>query len=280
MKLLTVRFIKIFAVLFIFGFINATATAQQTDPTWTFIGRSGTRLNALIGSGTKLIAGHNDGIFVSVDDGQSWTASNNGLPSAITIFSLVSLNNNIFAATDKGVWKSDNDAQSWSDANAGILNNQTVQALYVYGANVFAGASRDATANNTGKVFRSANLGQMWSEVSNGIPQPFSFVTGFASIGNTIFAKIDSQLFRSGDNGNTWSQTKPPSQYLYAFSYISTSGPVIFAQGRYSDDKLQTYSATWTSSDLGDSWNLKGGGLSFTSPGSDYLYHFPINIMQ
>ena len=74
MKLLTVRFIKIFAALFIFGFINATATAQQTDTTWTAIGHPDKRLNALIGSGTKLIAGNNDGIFVSADDGQSWTA--------------------------------------------------------------------------------------------------------------------------------------------------------------------------------------------------------------
>ena len=60
MKLLTVSFIKIFVVLVIFGFLNTTATAQQTDPTWTAIGHPATRLNTLIGSGAKLIAGNID----------------------------------------------------------------------------------------------------------------------------------------------------------------------------------------------------------------------------
>ena len=208
----------------------------------------------MIGSGTKLIAGNNDGIFVSADDGQSWIASNNGLPSAITVLALVSLNNNIFAATDKGIWKSDNDAQSWSDANAGIINNQTVWALYVYGASIFASTSSNTNYYNTGKVIRSSNLGQNWSEVNSGLPQSFSSARSFASIANTIFVLIDGELFRSNDNGNTWLKTNTPPTLL-RFNFIATSGPVIFAVGTDHPDP-RFWSASWTSSDFGDSWNL------------------------
>lgn len=162
MKFLTFRFTKILVVLFVFAFMNAKATAQQPAVSWSEIVHPPAYLNTLIASGSNLIAGTEAGIYVSTNEGQSWTARNNGLPENIKIRALVRVNSNIFAATDKGVWSSVNEAQSWSDANGGILHNQSVLTLYVQQAMIFAGTESNSSAGiSSGKVFRTSNLGQV-----------------------------------------------------------------------------------------------------------------------
>lgn len=272
----TVNLIIWFALL-VFAGANALAQSSPITIAWNSIPHPAAKLNTLIGYRSKLIAGNADGIFVSADDGQTWVAQNNGLPSPIQIYQLVSVNNLIFAATDKGIWKSDDEAQSWSDAGAGVLTDRTVQTLHVLGANIFAGTSSGAS-NGSGKIMLSSDFGQSWKDVSAGLPV-FDSVLSFSSIGNTILAIIDGRIFKSSDNGSSWREggRVGPQARLET---IATSGPIMYAIGTYVPG-TRTYAAQWSSSDLGESWKLSGdSGGPFLLPkyynlvvsGSDFLY--------
>lgn len=256
--MLSVRKVNLIFLLATLVFAGANASAQPTPIAFNSIPHPAAKLNTLIGYGSKLIAGNADGVFVSADNGQTWVVQNNGLPSPLQVYQLVTLNNLIFAATDKGIWKSDNEAHSWNDAGAGVLTNQAVSALYILGENIFAGTS---SGDASGKVMRSSDYGQSWKDVSAGLPA-VNYIPGFSSVGNTILISFGSQLFKSNDYGNSWRRSS--SLGLRA---IATSGPIIFAIGEYVP-AVRTYAARWSSSDLGDSWKLiedRGGSFLFPS---------------
>ena len=242
----TVNLILGFAAILV---LAGNASAQPTPIAFNSIPHPAAKLNALIGYRSKLIAGNADGIFVSADNGQTWVAQNNRLPSPIQVFELVTLNNLIFAATDKGLWKSDNEAQSWSDATPITLTNQTFKALHIMGSNIFAGTS---TSNYTGKIMLSSDFGQSWIDVtpagSSGLSL-YEQVVNFSSVGNTIFALSGNQrLYKSSDNGKSWRVISGWPNIA-----IATSGPIMYATGiRYAT--TGRYALRLSSTDLGDSW--------------------------
>ncbi len=267
MKFLTFRFTKTLVVIFVFAFMNVKATAQQPAVSWNEIVHPPAYLNTLIASGSNLIAGTETGIYVSINDGQSWTGSNNGLPPNIKINSLVRLSNNIFAATDQGVWLSVDEAQSWSDANGGILHNQSVFTLFVHGVSIFAGTGNRFTSS---RIYRTFNQGKSWNEVNTGLTENTG-TANFAAIVDTIFL-LSGGLYRSTNNGNTWSSTNLPTDSS-SIQQIETSGSVIFAIGtrKSGSPYFENAFGVWTSPDEGKTWKLVtilSGGLGGGSFGN------------
>lgn len=64
-----------------------------------------TTVNAFAQSGSSLFAGTSNGVFISINQGQSWTAVSDGLP-ATSIFSLAVSGTNLYAGTaGKGVYR-------------------------------------------------------------------------------------------------------------------------------------------------------------------------------
>ena len=55
-------------------------------------------------SGTNLFAGTGDGVFLSTDNGTSWTQASTGLTSTL-VSALAVSGTNLFAGTDGGVWR-------------------------------------------------------------------------------------------------------------------------------------------------------------------------------
>ncbi|MCL5738691.1 MAG: hypothetical protein M1303_08670, partial [Bacteroidetes bacterium] len=81
---------------------------------------AGRYVNALAISDTDLFAGTEDGgVFRSMNNGASWTASNNGL-RATSVNAFVVSGTNLFAGTDSGVFLSTNNGTSWIAVNTGF----------------------------------------------------------------------------------------------------------------------------------------------------------------
>src|SRR5712692_9817374 len=74
-------------------------------------------------SGTNLFAGTYDGgVFLSTNNGTSWTAVNTGLTNTIVNVLAVS-GTNLFAGTiGGGVFRSTNDGTSWTAVDTGLTN--------------------------------------------------------------------------------------------------------------------------------------------------------------
>jgi uncharacterized protein (TIGR03437 family) len=264
MKFLTFRFTKIFFILFVFAFMNAKATAQQPAVTWNKIVYPSASIYSIMESGANLIVSTDTGIYISSDNGQSWKASNTGLPGNVAAGKLVRLNNYIFAATSYGIWASVNEGQSWNDANAGILNNQFILKLEVFGSTIFAvtGSITNGVSSN-GKIYRSTNFGQSWSESTTGLTTDILSTPStlrLYMVGTTVFAVTElyigggyyrGKIFRSSNLGQSWNDasTGLPENFSYATDFTESSN-TIFA---VVDQKL------YQSTNTGVNWSLTIG---------------------
>jgi ligand-binding sensor domain-containing protein len=229
---------------FLFLSLSNVSTAQWQDTNGP---SGGNVVYSLAISGTNIFAGTWNGVFLSTDNGNSWTAMNTGIPPNTYIFSLAVSGTNIFAGTDgSGIFLSTNNGNSWVAMNTG-LTNLTVRALAVSGNNIFAGTQGDG-------VFISSNNGGSWSAVNSGFPT--LDIRSFAVSGTNIFAgTFYSGVFLTQTNGNNWTGINNglPS-YTYVPS-LAINGTNIFAG---------TYNGLFVSSNNGSSWTKLNNGMSDT----------------
>ncbi len=113
------------------GLHSAHAQWVQTN------GPYGGYINCFTVSGTNLFAGTSGGVFLSTNNGTSWTAVNNGLTNT-DVRALAVSGTNLFAGTSGGVFLSTNNGTSWTAVNTGLTNTH-VRSLAVSGTNLFAG---------------------------------------------------------------------------------------------------------------------------------------------
>lgn len=159
----------------------------------------------------KLYAGaYWGGVFVSSDDGTTWTQMNNGLSGSV---SAIAVNGNILlAGTGSGVFRSSDNGNSWIPVNSG-LNSQGVTSFVVVGSTIFAGTN--------GGIFKTTNNGTLWTQVSYGETRTL------AVYGSVIFAGTYYGAIISSDQGSTWTEiSEGLTRPVNAFSF---SGNKVFA---------------------------------------------------
>ncbi|MDZ4204936.1 MAG: hypothetical protein U1C46_08975, partial [Bacteroidales bacterium] len=98
-------------------------------------GPEGGHIYSLATDGTNIFAGTVDGIYLSTNNGNSWTAVNNGLTNP-HVYAIAISGNNIFAGTPANVYLSTNNGNSWTAVNTG-LPNAYIYALAISGNNIF-----------------------------------------------------------------------------------------------------------------------------------------------
>ena len=82
----------------------------------------GVLVYSLAVSGTNLFAGTYGGVFLSTNNGTSWTQVNTGLTNT-NVRSLAVSGTNLFAGTEGGgVFLSTNNGTSWTQVNTGLTN--------------------------------------------------------------------------------------------------------------------------------------------------------------
>jgi hypothetical protein len=111
--------------------------------------------------GDNLFAGlWSGGVYISTNNGQSWSSANSGLTSNIVITLTVN-GTNIYAGTTAGLFKSTDNGNSWNTVNSG-LGTTYILFLYSFNSYLFAG-----TYN--GGVYESSNGGANWINISTGL---------------------------------------------------------------------------------------------------------------
>ena len=174
---------------------------------------SGTNLFA--GTGTDLDAPCDGGVFLSTNNGTSWTEVNSGLTNS-DVLSLAVGGTNLFAGTWGGVFLSTNNGTSWTAIG---LTNSDVFSLAVSGTNLFAGT-------RGGGVFLSTNNGTSWTAVNSGLTN--SFVLSLAVSGMNLFAGTSGGVFLSTNNGTSWTEVNS-GLTNFDVSSLVVSGTNLFA---------------------------------------------------
>jgi hypothetical protein len=174
--------------------------------------------------GTNIFAGTGtgkDGIFLSTNNGTSWTAVNTGLmtDAAVTewVFSSFAFSpngaggTNIFAGTQDGIFLSTNHGTSWTGSGTGlIIYPVDITALVVSpngagGTNIFAGT------NGSGVYLSTDNGSTNWTQVNSGLTGFNTLVNALAVSGKNLFAGVSGIIgthsggvFLSTNNGTSW----------------------------------------------------------------------------
>jgi photosystem II stability/assembly factor-like uncharacterized protein len=198
-------------------------------------------------------------IFLSTNNGDHWNAIKNNLWAgsfwSLTTAQLNSDTSAIFVGTESGVFRSANAGFTWDVVNQG-LSACIVTALGVSKTSIFAG-----TIGNG--IFRSSDQGFTWIPVNNGLDSVFIesiqtygglTVNSIASFGNTLLAGTLAGIFRSTDEGATWTDVNNDwtRQQIWSFT---KSDSAIFAGG--------SVFLVFRSTDDGKTWNH--GDTSFSS---------------
>ncbi|HMT30418.1 MAG TPA: T9SS type A sorting domain-containing protein, partial [Bacteroidia bacterium] len=235
--------------------------------------------------GSDIFIGTNGGVYFSPDSGNTWVPKNNGIPGgAIKVKCILFVDSNLFAGTEMGgVFFSADYGNSWSPVNNG-LSSMNVNALAANGNKLYAALSPQNS--NPGGFFVSDNNGASWylgnPSFANYIAEVFadstilcvgeyncilktsyddgltwnshSFTTSTSGImqiskyGNILMVSAGNYMYKSLDNGVTWSN-------LYYNTYGSIYGVAI-------QDSFMVFSAYHPagtfyrfSHDLGATWS-------------------------
>jgi ligand-binding sensor domain-containing protein len=239
----------LFACLFFASYIS-TAQWQQTS------GPTGGIVNCLTVMGSNLFAGTNGGIYVSTNNGTSWTSAKTGLTS-VHVSAIVQKGANLFAGTTGGVYMSANQGANWSSVNTG-LKDLNVMSLTVHGSNLFAGTADSG-------VYVSSNNGASWNTSNNGLVRGASHqlsATVLASSSTDLFVAIQAyqlygqfvgDLYMSTDNGASWQPRNngisDPS--FYRPQALIQSGTSLFLGTENGAFLSINNGALWTKADTG-----------------------------
>ena len=223
--------------------------STNNGTSWTNVnnGLTDTSVRALAISGTNLFAGTASGVFLSTNNGTRWSAVNSGLTGTVNAFAIYSTN--LFAATYDGVFLSTNNGSSWTNVSGGMYTNTPVFALAVSGTDVFAGTYSDGRGV-TGGVWRYNGLGS-WTHLSGGTLNSTS-INGLVVSGTNLFA-LSGGIYISSGNGNSWAEIS--QDFWWNFNGAVTSlafGGTNFFAGTTIGVLLSTNNGTsWTTIDSG-----------------------------
>ena len=130
-------------------------------------------------SSGSLVAGTDTGVFVSTDNGQSWSSRSDGLSSWSV--QTVGVNGSYwFAGTlTTGLFRSENSGLAWSKATTGLDETRYVTSMLCQGNMVYAGT-------HYGGLLISSDNGKTWSKTGS-LPVA-TIVTGIILKGNSLFA--------------------------------------------------------------------------------------------
>lgn len=182
---------------------NKIYKSSDNGKTW-FLNNYGitgsvTVIRSLVKTGVTLVAGTDDGVFTSSDNGNNWMQSAG--TTGLSVYCIIVKGVNLFLSTSyNGIYKSTNNGSTWSAVNTGITTPFVdMRSLAVKGNDLYA-------ATDGYGIFKSTNDGFNWTTVNTGLPGSYYSVSSLAVIGNNIIAgTYGAGVYKSTNDGGNWS---------------------------------------------------------------------------
>lgn len=189
--------------------ITATPRTERQPLNWSQVGPSGISVLTLVAQDTdSLFVGTNNGVYKSVNGGQSWQLRNQGMgPKTVSTLLITGQEKDIlFAGTPgSGLFRSNNGGDSWQ-----YWGTHLAFPAHFVTALVASPDSRTIYLATSGEgVFRSTNWGEDWELASDGLDVKVD-ITALAFVGDENqslwLGTSDGELFQNVDGRNRWSK--------------------------------------------------------------------------
>jgi photosystem II stability/assembly factor-like uncharacterized protein len=200
---------------------------------------------SLTASNFGVLALVNGLLYVSVDDGRSWTPRGTFVPFN---GSLLAVGDTLYGTNSPvspkflngGVFRSDNGGATW------VLTSESLSSRYVHVVYFSNGFLYAATDNG---IYRSSDQGAHW--IQSGLEG--AEIVSLISVETSLYAgSYIHGVFKSDDDGGTWIPTGHPKVALLSLTSLGSE--------LYSG----TYFGIYRSDDRGDSWVSHNAGLANT----------------
>ena len=278
----------VFLSILILSCISTNAQWIKTD------GPEGGEISALATDGNRIFAGtQGSGIYLSTDQGNSWTAINNGLSGLnLNVISIAMLGDEVFIGCQLGLFESIDNGASWNEVNP-LFTQRNVLGLNVIGSKIYVGiygiglsvssdtgitwqqinhglgfpyyiysiAANDsflfATDYNKG-IYRTSIDSINWAPVNNGLTSLQQ--TTLATIGSDVFTgSWNGGVFITNNNGDLWTEINN------GLPATNSDGLVVNGTDIYSiSHSLGVYRST----NHGSSWSEVNNGFPFLNVGA------------
>jgi photosystem II stability/assembly factor-like uncharacterized protein len=162
------------------------------------------------------------GVFKSLDNGLTWSASNAGLENKwILSFEKDSLY--LYAGTQNaGLYRSSDNGATWSAANTG-MGSQAVNCLLAIPGHLFAGTVGSG-------LFRSDDNANTWVD-ANGGALGSSYIHSMVNSSQRLMVEADNYIFFTINLGNTWDVDNGPTAFWVIQNFLQ-QGDTILAAAR------------------------------------------------
>lgn len=280
------RIIRLFIVC---GTIVPLRLAAQWQP----VGEPGAAY-AIAVQGNLLFSGlQNDSVYVSADQGDTWTTANNGITNA-SCWWLESIDGTLYNGTQGGpAFRSTDDGASWTDigmngARGFAEHNDTLYVCRWYSGSVHWSVDEGDTWNATsalsgsgglwpmlshhgylflggqgGGVYRIQHSTDAWQQMNNGLTGLNVYV--FSTMGDLLFLAGTNGVWRSDDDGANWTAAGLTGQTTYGLHAVGTQ---LIAAGDFGVQLSTDSGATWVPMNSG----LTGTHMTRLVDDGTYLY--------
>ncbi|HEX5317160.1 MAG TPA: hypothetical protein VFX22_10965, partial [Candidatus Kapabacteria bacterium] len=226
-RLLTIILTTVLAVM---GTRAARAQWVQTNGPW------GGDAFCLASTGPHLLAGTNNGLYISTNNGDSWNLDTVGIPRGGVTAMLAQDTDVIIGVAGTGAIRSTDGGSQWIVLDSG-LTDSTIVSFNRIGDHLYAGTEKG--------IFRLNNGENDWQALSDELPPlPVSAIIG---IDSTMFIGMQG-VHLSTDSGLTWRGDGLTNDEVTSLAAI---GQTIFAATPSSGIFRSNQSSSWTRIDSG-----------------------------
>jgi photosystem II stability/assembly factor-like uncharacterized protein len=184
------------------------------------------QLFCIYATGSNLLCGTSDGVYMTGNTGGSWTRMYEGMMDESfrypAIYAITQNSTHVFAGASyfNGMYVSTNGGASWAIKNSGLSANLDIFSMTVMDNVVYAGTDKG--------IFKSSDNGNAWVSASRGLPESYN-IFGIAVIGSKLFAATNGAgVYMSDDQGDKWIASNDGLSCLMLSSIVS-SGDDLYA---------------------------------------------------